>query len=231
MKKFYYVILIALYMTSCSNYELKEIKYDDGTICSINKQKKGCDTVFFKEYYRNGVLRSQGTCVDSLLEGLYTEYYPDGKLKYNSYYVNGKLQLPKTENPYIDVSFGKMESRFNKRCIPFRISVDGVDPVMYKVYLEDTLTNLITPKTYGERIKTYDCTNENGDLLKIYMDESMYNYYIEDFDALVFHEGSLDNSFAIYVYYPDTSGNKRIEKIMVINISNPNCWVIREGVY
>ena len=99
------------------------------------------------------------------------------------------------------------------------------------MYLEDTLTNLITPKTYGERIKTYDCTNENGDLLKIYMDESMYNYYIEDFDALVFHEGSLDNSFAIYVYYPDTSGNKRIEKIMVINISNPNCWVIREGVY
>ena len=74
MKKFYYVILIALYMTSCSNYELKEIKYDDGTICSINKQKKGCDTVLFKEYYRNGVLRSQGTCVDSLLEGLYTEY-------------------------------------------------------------------------------------------------------------------------------------------------------------
>ena len=229
MKKIF-TFFIVCFFTSCTNYDVKEVKFEDGSTCSIHKQKKGCDTVYFSTYYKNGNYRSKGSYVGTRIVGIYTEYYPDGKLKRRSLYKGGKIQLPDSDSHAIDIYFGKIEKISNKRRVPLRVSVDGLDPSLYKVFIEDTTNHLIAPLEYGERNKTYKCVNEKGAPLEYEIDESLYNYYIEDLDAHIFYDGDF-NCFIICIYYPNALGNKTIEDVKIVNVSNPESWVISDGVF
>ena len=55
-----------------------------------NDKKEG----FYKTYYKNGNLCSEGAYKDNKEEGIYKKYYENGDLYLYGFYKNGRLEKP-----------------------------------------------------------------------------------------------------------------------------------------
>ncbi len=232
MKTYILLFFVAFSLISCSNYEISEIRYEDKSIYSINKHKKGCDTVYFEYFYKNGNLRSCGSSVDSKIVGQFIEYYPDGKLKSNSYYKDGKPQLPSSDKHNVEILYGEKKDTLDKTKYSVRISVDGVSPYLYQVLLMDSTDNYIKPKKYNALLRTYRCKNSNGKIINLEVDESMYNYTIEDLESLILHGEGVDNCFLVAFFYPNSEGIYNYEcpsDMKLVDVSNLDSWIIKDA--
>ncbi len=232
--KTFILLFLACSLISCSDYELREVKYEDETIYSINKQKKGCDTVYFEYFYKNGNLRSRGNSVNSKIVGQFTEYYPDGKLKSNSFYKNGKPQLSDSDKYNVEILYGERKDTLGKIKFSLRITVDGISPYFYQVFLMDSTYNYIKPKKYDALLKNYRCKNSSGEMGVFEVDESMYNYTIEDIESLILHGDEVNNCFLVAFFYPSKDGKYNYEHpsdIKLVDVSNLDEWVVKDAEF
>jgi len=97
-----------LFLCSCKNRNIEIIYYDD---TKIIKEKK----IFFYEndtsnyeytsYYLNGLIRNQGVVCDSKKDGLWNEWYGDGVLRRELYYIAGELDYENEKRKLPEVIF------------------------------------------------------------------------------------------------------------------------------
>ena len=94
------LFLFIFFLPSCKHTKI-EVIYYEGTK-QIKEQRQFFfenDTSYYEytSYYLNGQMKTQGMLIDQKKEGMWKEWYGDGMLHRDLYYVDGELDL-KNEN-------------------------------------------------------------------------------------------------------------------------------------
>jgi hypothetical protein len=168
-----FVLLAVVFVLLSCKDNVKKIWYDTGELLSeetvINK-----DSIYSvkTEYYKNGNKKAEDFYkiynLDTLIDGFSKRYYSDGSLKWQGYIKKGTVQISKDGTiPNYDALQSYIKEKDNQKEIElyrpfiFRIYVDEINPVFYKI-----ITVLYTPTKSFLKIQ--------NDLL--YDDDYPYNF-------------------------------------------------------
>ena len=124
MKNTTLLILLSLFITSCGDNLVEEVKerYDDGKLKVVEYYKKvgnNQELVKKREYYKNGNIDREVNYKDGKKEGKWTTYYENGQIyeevnykdgkedgKWTGYYENGQIRLER------NYKYGKKEGKW-----------------------------------------------------------------------------------------------------------------------
>ena len=95
MKNTTLLILLSLFITSCGDNLVEEVKerYDDGKLKVVEYYKKvgnNQELVKKREYYKNGNIDREVNYKDGKKEGKWTTYYENGQIYEEVNYKDGK---------------------------------------------------------------------------------------------------------------------------------------------
>ena len=138
-------ILLLLIVSACKNEHKKY--YDTGELMIEKHCIDAKDSLFtYKEYYKNGQVKAEGLLKKRHYHGYWTEYYPDGVVKWQGEYDFGRFLIMRD---YDSTFFTKIEQAtfyhenniefvLGKRT-KFRTIIEDVHPELYCIYAIDTI--------------------------------------------------------------------------------------------
>jgi hypothetical protein len=182
MKNIFYLMLCVLFIfcfSTCKHKTKQEQLLDDGRLLITEYVNDSINYV--KIFYQNGNLHLESFVkYDSIVEGKYREYYPDGTLWWEGEYKNSELQSEYKKDWTWDGAYKYLkgiEKKENPRIgqpYKFRIVMPEIHPYFYMVTDEDfnVLQNtdddadlypwVYTPTEKGEIILQIVFRNKDG---------------------------------------------------------------------
>ena len=102
------VIIFAQLLSSCINKNVAIKYFTDAKLIKEQRQffdKNDTSKYEYTSFYRNGLKESQGHIIDSKKEGIWKEWYGDGMLRRELYYVKGELDYENENRRLPEVIF------------------------------------------------------------------------------------------------------------------------------